>query len=108
MRTFESRPYQQKAIADLREALDMYDSAIFYLPTGGGKTRVACEITQRAGEVGSRVFILGDSTEIITQTARSMREVGVPHGIIQSGSKHARMWEKVHIATIQTLRNRNL
>jgi superfamily II DNA or RNA helicase len=108
MRTFESRPYQQKAIADLRDALEVHDSAILYAPTGAGKTAIACDITSRAAALGSRVIFIGDSVEIIDQTSETMRYWEISHGVIQAGSKRARMWEKVHIATIQTLRNREL
>ena len=109
MTTFQPRPYQDQGIHDLRSALADVDSAIYYLPTGGGKTRIACDITDKAVQRGSHVLFMGDSSEIIEQTSATMRDAGISHGIIQASRKsEARMWEKVHIATIQTLRNRKL
>lgn len=114
---FEDRVYQTRAIYNLRQALRSYDSVILYAPTGSGKTAIACDITAKAvapfGPDGSRrrqssVLFIGDSTEIIDQTSETMDFWGVSHGIIQAGNAKRRPWELVHIATIQTLRNRTL
>lgn len=105
---FENRPYQENAVIDLRQALREVASLILYAPTGAGKTAIACDITRKSAGLGTRVLFIGDSLEIIEQTSETMDYWGVPHGIIQSGNKNERPSELVHIATIQTLRNREL
>ena len=105
---FEDRPFQHKAIADMRDALRVYNSIILCAPTGSGKTAVACDATARAVKRGRSVIFIGDSTEIIEQTSETMDYWGVGHGIIQAGNTRRKPWELVHIATIQTLRNRTL
>ncbi len=107
-RRFESRPYQQKAIADLRESLRTKSSVILCAPCGSGKTSIACEITAKAVAKGRSVLFMGDSTEIIDQTSRTMDDWGVSHGIIQAGNTKRAPWELTHVGTIQTLRNRDL
>ena len=106
--TYEDRPYQTQIIHDTREALNDADAVIIYAPTGSGKTKIACDITKKAVDKGSEVMFIGDSTEIIDQTSETLKQYGIRHGIIQAGHKDRRAWEKVHVATIQTLRNRTL
>lgn len=108
---FEERPYQTQAIVDLRAAMRECQSVILYAPTGSGKTKMACDITSKAisrTPNPSTVLFLGDSVEIIEQTSESMSAYGIQHGIIQGQDARRRPWESVHIATIQTLRNRPL
>ena len=63
--TYEDRPYQTQIIHDARQALTELDAIIIYAPTGAGKTKIACDITQRAVQKDSEVLFIGDSTEII-------------------------------------------
>ena len=105
---FERREYQEQAIADLRAALRDNASVILYAPTGAGKTAIACDITAKAAALGKSVLFMGDSTEIVEQTSLTMDYWGVGHGIIQAGNSRRNPWERVHIGTIQTLRNREL
>ena len=105
---FEDRPFQHKAIADMRDALRVHNSIILCAPTGSGKTAIACDATAKAVKRGRSVIFIGDSTEIIEQTSATMDYWGIGHGIIQAGNSKRAPWESAHIATIQTLRNRAL
>ena len=67
-----------------------------------------CRITSLAAAKGNTVMFIGDSTEIVEQTASTMEWWGLTFGIIQGQHKDRRPWERIHIATIQTLRNRTL
>ena len=106
MPRFEERPYQTKAIADLRATA--MDPVILYAPTGAGKTAVMCRVTSLAVAKGRSVMFMGDSTEIVEQTAATMEWWGIKFGIIQGQHRQRAPWELVHIGTIQTLRNRTL
>ena len=53
---FEQRPYQERAIPELREALRDHGSVVYVLPTGGGKTVVAAEVAKRAMVLEKRVL----------------------------------------------------
>jgi superfamily II DNA or RNA helicase len=65
-------------------------------------------MVRKTVERGKRALIVGDSTEITDQTSLSLDECGVSHGIIQGQRRNRKPWESVHVATIQTLRNREL
>jgi DNA repair protein RadD len=103
------RDYQEQQTAGVRQAFtEGCRSVILYGATGSGKTCVFCDMASKAVRRGKRALIIGDSTEIIDQTSASLDECGVPHGIIQGQRRNRKPWEPVHVATIQTLRNREL
>jgi superfamily II DNA or RNA helicase len=103
------RDYQEQATHHLRDAYrEGARAVILYSPTGSGKTVMACDVVSRAVAKGSRVLFIGDSSEIIEQTSAALDQWSVPHGIIQGGRANRKPWENVHVATIQTLRNREL
>lgn len=106
MPRFEERPYQTKAIADLRATA--MDPVILYAPTGAGKTAVMCRVTSLAVAKARSVMFMCDSVEILEQTAGTMEWWGIKFGIIHGQHRQRAPWELVHIGTIQTLRNRTL
>ena len=80
------RPYQERAIQDLRNAFRLGAQApLLVLPTGGGKTIIFTEITRAAAEKGKKVLVLVHRKELINQTSQKLDWVGVEHGIIAAG-----------------------
>ena len=73
--------------------------------TGGGKTVIFSFITKHSVQKGNRVMIIAHRSEILGQISRTLKTVGVDHGMIQSGvrSDPSKM---VHVASVQTLVNR--
>jgi DNA repair protein RadD len=80
------RPYQESVIAEVKQALRHGCRApLVVSPTGSGKTVMFTHIADGAGRKGNRVWILVHRAELVDQTSRTMRELGVPHGIIAAG-----------------------
>ncbi|WP_255476574.1 DEAD/DEAH box helicase [Geminicoccus flavidas] len=80
--SIELRPYQKKAVDDLREAMRRHRRALLQLPTGGGKTIVFASIAPSAAQKGSRVLILVHRKELVRQTVEKLQPFGVTPGIV--------------------------
>ena len=91
------REYQQEAVHRLRAAIKKYGSAVYVLPTGGGKTVVAGEIARRAAAKGSLTFFLVHRRELVKQAVDTLLEQvpGVSIGVECSG------WPKMPWAPLQ-------
>ena len=99
----ELRPYQAEAVERVRESLRSGARApLLVAPTGAGKTVIFSHITEGAARKGKRVMILAHRSELLDQTSRALRGLGVPHGMIAAGRTPD--WrEPVQIAGVQTL-----
>ena len=97
------RPYQTKAIVDVRaEMARGARQVLLVMPTGGGKTVLAAEIIRSAVARGSRVLFLAHRREILAQTSEKLGRFGVEHGAIQAGIRPAPQ-RQVQVASVQTL-----
>jgi superfamily II DNA or RNA helicase len=74
-------------------------------PTGMGKTVVSAYIARAAVEKKSRVLFTVHRTELMYQTSDTFAAFGISHGFIKSGMIYDPN-HLVHIASIDTLRNR--
>jgi DNA repair protein RadD len=96
------RPYQNRAIGDLRHAYRSgAKSPLLCLPTGGGKTVIFTAIAQATAAKGINVLILVHRRELLRQASAKLRDVGLQHGTIASGmpvTDHS-----VRVASVQTL-----
>ncbi|HDY88695.1 MAG TPA: DEAD/DEAH box helicase [bacterium] len=96
------RPYQIKAITDLRNAYRSgHRAPLLVAPTGSGKTVIFTFITEKATERGKSTLILVHRQELIDQTSMALSDMDVPHGII--APKYPATHDKVQIASVQTL-----
>lgn len=96
------RDYQQKAISDLRSAMQQGAKApLLCLPTGGGKTVILATIAAQAAAKGRHVLILVHRRELIHQTASKLAWAGLEHGVIAAG--HPASHHPVQVASVQTL-----
>lgn len=102
----ELRPYQVASADELRAG---YRSGIrrqcLVSPTGSGKTVLFAFVTKNAVTKGNRVMIIAHRAEILAQISRTLNQVGVEHGMIQSGVRSDPS-KPVHVASVQTLVNR--
>jgi DNA repair protein RadD len=99
------RPYQSRAISDLRAAYRAGARAPLLVgPTGMGKTVILAEILRGLSERGRSGLVLVHRRELIAQTAAKLDLAGVPHGIIAAG--HISAAAPIQIASVQTLARR--
>lgn len=99
------RQDQFNFIAGLREAMRTHQSVMGCAATGFGKTVVSAYIAQSAMAKGRRVIFSVHRQELISQTSKTFRAFSIPHGFIAAGMPYNGR-ELVHIASIDTLRNR--
>lgn len=103
---FELRPYQVKAIQDLRTAVQQgHKRVLLYMPTGGGKTACATEIIRSAVSKGNSALFVCHRRELVHQCSNKLTEIGVPHGLILAGEEPSH-YDPVQVAAIQTLHAR--
>lgn len=99
------RPYQHKAVADIRAAYaDGAQSPVFILPTGSGKSVVLRHVAEQAKARGRRVMAIAHRRELVSQLA-GRHLAHLSPGVIQAGvepSPHA----PVQVASVQTLARR--
>jgi superfamily II DNA or RNA helicase len=96
------RPYQHRAIDDLRHAYRSGARAPLLVgATGMGKTVVFSAITASATARGRRVLILVHRRELIHQASSKLTAAGVEHGIIAAGIQPSQ--HPVQVASVQTL-----
>ncbi|MFZ9621381.1 MAG: DEAD/DEAH box helicase [Prochlorococcaceae cyanobacterium] len=99
------RPYQSRAISDLRAAYRAGARAPLLVgPTGMGKTVILAEILRGLSQRGRSGLVLVHRRELIAQTAAKLDLAGVPHGIIAAG--HQATDSAIQIASVQTLARR--
>jgi superfamily II DNA or RNA helicase len=96
------RPYQHRAIEDLRNAYRSGARApLLVAPTGAGKTVILAAITASATARGRKVLILVHRRELIHQASSKLAAAGVKHGIIAAGIQPSQ--QTVQVASVQTL-----
>ena len=105
--SFELRPYQSDAIQKLRAEFKAGKTRLMLqAATGSGKTQIAATMIKRCFELGKSALFICDRIELIDQTSRRLDGEGIPHGVIQAQHERCMPWERVQVASIQTLYKR--
>lgn len=101
------RPYQQTLVDGVRAALRTGKRRVMaYLPTGGGKTRVATAITQMSlSKSKGRIIVLANRKQLVHQFAAALRAAGLDVGIAQ-GENTTGLHHRVIVASIDTVHAR--
>ena len=101
------RPYQGEAVARLRDAVTRHGSAVYVLPTGGGKTVVAAEIARRAHAKGARTLLLVHRRELVAQAVNTLADAcpGVSVGVEAAGWP-AQPWADLQVGMVQSINRR--
>lgn len=76
----EKRPYESKAVRDLRAALPKHKRVLAVAPTGAGKTVIASMLL-RAEPRWKRIIWLAHRVELISQARTHLMSLGVPCGV---------------------------
>lgn len=99
------RPYQERDIKRIADALRLGGRVLYRLPTGGGKTVIFTHIAKRMAEVGKRVLILTHRRTLVKQTASKIYEADIDYGVIASDHSE-NLAPLVQVASVQTLARR--
>ena len=100
------RPYQEKAVDDLRRSIRGGAKApVLVSPCGSGKTLIAKAIIDSAVQKGNQVLFLAPRRELIYQTVEKLDRAGIPCGIIMAGESPD-MMAPVQVACVPTLHRR--
>jgi superfamily II DNA or RNA helicase len=103
----ELRPYQSKSILALREGVRAGNKRqILTAPTGSGKTVCAAHLMQEAANKMSRAAFVCDRVALVDQTSKVFDTYGIAHGVMQADHWRARPWERIQVASAQTLARR--
>ena len=102
------RDYQLEGVDQLRKAFRTHRSALYQLPTGGGKSPVAGYIAAALAKRGRKALILVHRRELVRQFAGTLKDVGLEDefGIIAAGFAET-PWARFQLATVQTLYRRD-
>jgi DNA repair protein RadD len=102
------RPYQERTLELLEAALAVGRRApLLVLPTGAGKTVIACELMHRALVRGQRSLFLAPRRELVVQASRQLASAGIAHGVLLAGAKPlGGLYAQVQVASVDTLRSR--
>jgi len=102
------RPYQSKAIDDIRALIARgVKRILLVLATGGGKTSCFAAMAVTAAARGRRILFVVHRKELIDQCSERLDQHGVDHGVIMSGHPRQLPWLPVQVASVQTLVRRN-
>ena len=81
------RPYQDDLVTRVRGSFRAGKKRpLIVSPTGSGKTVTFAYIASNAVSLGNRVWIIAHRKELIRQAGNTLRQFGVDHGIIKSGT----------------------
>lgn len=102
------RDYQECLVDGVRDSLKAGRRRVMaYLPTGGGKTRVATAITQMSlSKSKGRVVVLANRKQLVHQFAAALRAAGLDVGILQGENTHG-LHHRVVVASIDTIHARS-
>ena len=102
------RPYQAELVERTRAALRTGKRRLLvYLPTAGGKTRVATAIVQMTlAKSEGRVIVLANRKQLVHQFAAALRAAGLGVGIAQ-GENTAGLHHRVVVCSIDTVHARS-
>ena len=74
--------YQQASVESIVALLDGDPHRIVLcLPTGAGKTEIACEVIRRATAMGLRSLFVVDRNVLVQQTSARFAKYGIPHDV---------------------------
>lgn len=102
-------PDQDVVLNEIRALL--YDGKrriLLQAPTGSGKGTVATYMIHGAVANGRRILFLVNRRELVKDLSRRLDKLSLDHGIIMANHPRRKPWLSVHVASIDTLRNRTL
>lgn len=105
------RGYQADDVARLERALGKHQRVLYVLPTAAGKTIVAAAIMRARVREHQRLLFLAHRREIVQQAMDRLIASGVPEvmiGVIMAGAARVRSIAPIQLASVDTLRRRDV
>ena len=103
------RPYQASTLERVHAARRSGARRILVaMPTGAGKTVIACYLIVAQVALGARVLVVGHRKELIDQFYARLRAFGLTPGILRGADERTDASSPVQLGTIQTLTRRKL
>lgn len=100
-------PDQEKSINEIMTHFEVSQKLLFCLATGGGKTACFSFVTKKFNKkYGGKVLILAHREELISQTAETLRTIGVSVETVVASKKSLHHNATAYVAMVQTLKNR--
>lgn len=101
------RDYQQEAIETLRNNVRAgVKNQILSASTGAGKTVCAAYLLKECFQKNRRAIFVADRIALIDQTSATLDQYEIPHGVIQGSHWRFRPYERIQVASAQTLARR--
>lgn len=99
------RPYQQRFISDISEAMRMFRHVLCQAQGGFGKTICFSYVALKTAQKGNNILILSNRAELLIQTGNSLDKFGAKIQYISP--KHRKVpTERIVVSMAQTLRMR--
>jgi DNA repair protein RadD len=94
--------------ANIRAAKERgeFVNQILAAATGSGKTVIASYLINECQTKGKRAVFVCDRIPLIDQTSATFDAYGIPHGVIQADHWRTQPWQKIQVASAQTLARR--
>lgn len=102
MSNFVIRDYQEVDLQGIRDALKKARSTLYCLATGGGKTVTAGFMVEGAANKEKIVWFLCHRKELVDQTAKTFKAMGMRFGTITAGINY-RPTANIQIGMVQTV-----
>lgn len=100
-------PWQEEAVEALRENIRRgVKNQILAAPTGSGKTIMSTYLVKECYDKGKRAVFVCDRIPLINQTSEVFDTYGIPHGVIQADHWRYQPWQRIQVASAQTLQRR--
>lgn len=98
------RDYQVEVMNSLREKIQQGHRAIMlYLPTGGGKTEVACSLLHATKQKSNKASMIMDRRVLCDQTSKRLDKYSIDHGVLMANHWRWRPEQHIQICSAQTL-----
>lgn len=83
-----------------------HHSVMLYAPTGAGKTEMAMSMLKATADNDKRAAMVLDRIILCNQTSARLDKYSIAHGVMQAGHWRWRPYERVQVASAQTLEKR--
>lgn len=101
------RPYQETAVAKMRDAIRQgKNRMILCAPTGAGKTVIFSFMAWSAVQRSRSVLIVTDRIELLKQSGGALNRLGIIPYEIKAGHEPATLTGQIYVAMVETLARR--